>query len=284
MTGDRLAHEPEIVLIKQAQDGSRFAFAELRRRHQKSVSSVICARIRDPIEAEARTNETFGEAWANIKTYRPEKGSFGGWLRGITCREIADYFEAESRDLVVRQSRRRRRRRGNIPCRSGEPPGMQRRVSFETEMRLKPDGSEGIADDSTPPTEATALDHCCLEAISAYRRGLPKDQDEAIRLVYGQGLQLKLAADLMGIPLGTVKTLVRRGLASLKNKFANGAERARLERCLAGHSRDEFKISKWAAYWLFGGPRPDEEDMENEIWLPKGKQCRASCRPVVKEG
>jgi RNA polymerase sigma-70 factor (ECF subfamily) len=152
------------------------AFELLYRRYVRPVFGLALRRIGDRGLAEDAVQEAFAAIWRSASTYRPERGAAGGWLYTVARNAIVD-----------------RLRRGG-PSSGGEPPEL---VS----------GEAGPAEQAEDSYVAWRV-HRALEDLEPRER-------EVIELAYWSGLSQSEVADYLGLPLGTVKTRTRSGLARL---------------------------------------------------------------------
>jgi len=156
------------------------------------VHTLARRSLGDPNEAEDVTQQVFIGLWRGRRGYRPERGTLGGWIVGITRRKVADALRARSRrfDLAVRAD-----------ARVVLPP--------HTEDR----------------TEAT-VDGLVVRAELAK---LPSAQQRVLRLTFYEDLSQIQIAERTGWPLGTVKSHARRGMHRLRRglEFAFDAETVR---------------------------------------------------------
>jgi RNA polymerase sigma-70 factor (ECF subfamily) len=76
-----------------------------------------------------------------------------------------------------------------------------------------------IGDDYEQATEDEDLSHQQLSAIDAALKNLPERQRTALNLCFYEGLSNAEAADVMGIRLKALHSLIMRGKAALKTQF-----------------------------------------------------------------
>jgi RNA polymerase sigma factor (sigma-70 family) len=77
-----LATVAESMLVVTARLGDRYAFAELVRRRQATVRTLLRRLCRDAALADDLAQETFLQAWRQLPRLRAA-GAFGGWLRRV---------------------------------------------------------------------------------------------------------------------------------------------------------------------------------------------------------
>ena len=76
-----------------------------------------------------------------------------------------------------------------------------------------------IGDDYEQATEDEDLSHQQLSAIDAALKNLPERQRTALNLCFYEGLSNAEAADVLGIRLKALQSLIMRGKAALKTQF-----------------------------------------------------------------
>ena len=80
---DGSAREAETqAWVARAQDGDRWAFSELVRRHRDGVVNVVYRMCGDAALAEDAAQECFIRAWENLGKYQP-RSAFRNWLYRI---------------------------------------------------------------------------------------------------------------------------------------------------------------------------------------------------------
>jgi RNA polymerase sigma-70 factor, ECF subfamily len=163
-------------LLARVAVGDETAFARLCDVFAGPVLGEALRHLADRAAAEDVTQEVFLRIWRNARTFDPVRGSAEAW--------IATIARNAARDAL-------RRRRTT--------------VDEAVEERSDP-----AAD---PPADvANAAESLVLQAAVAE---LPPPQREVIELAYWRGLSQAEIAERLALPLGTVKTRTRRGLALL---------------------------------------------------------------------
>jgi RNA polymerase sigma-70 factor, ECF subfamily len=163
-------------LLARVAEGDREAFELLYRRYVRPLFGLALRRLGDRGHAEDAVQEAFAAIWRSASTYRPERGAAGGWLYTVARNAIVD----------------RLRRNGLAP--DAELP----------ELVSREPGPSEKAEDSYVSWRV----HRALEELQPRER-------EVIELAYWSGMSQSEVADYLGLPLGTVKTRTRSGLARL---------------------------------------------------------------------
>ena len=132
-------------------------------------------------DAEDVTQATFVAAWLGRATFDPAKGSLIGWLLGIGRRKVIDRMRAAARETRV----------------------------VETVRRLPEPAPTGR-------TRTRVVDRLVVADELAR---LPDDQRRMLELAFYDDLTHQQIATVTGVPLGTVKSHIRRGMASLKRRW-----------------------------------------------------------------
>ncbi|WP_324275345.1 RNA polymerase sigma factor [Blastococcus brunescens] len=136
-------------------------------------------------DAEDVTQQTFVSAWTGRAGYRSDKGPLPGWLVGVARHKIADTW-----------AKRERQRR-------------------ETEAAMA-DAQAAPPDRVTSGFDSQVADRfLVLEELA--RLGQP--QRGIIELAFFEDLTHAQIADRTGIPLGTVKSHIRRTLERLRTRL-----------------------------------------------------------------
>jgi RNA polymerase sigma-70 factor (ECF subfamily) len=179
----------EIALIGDARQGDLDAFNRLVLAYQDRVYSQAYRVLNDPQAADDATQEAFISAYKNLRSFRG--GSFRAWLLRIVTNACYD------------ELRRRKRK----PTTSLEP--------------LDDSGDEiesphWIADPGEMP-EDTVVRSELGKAIQNCLDKLPVDFRVIVVLVDIQGMDYLEAADVIGKPLGTVKSRLARARSRMRD-------------------------------------------------------------------
>ena len=159
--------------------GSREALEECWARWSGLVHTLALRSLGDHHDAEDVTQLVFVAAWRGRHTLDPDRGTVAGWLVGITRHKVAD----------VHAQRARRTR--DVAALAEHAP---------------PDGHD-------PPPDDRLADRLLL-AEAMERLGEPRAT--VVRLAVVDQLTHDEVSRRLDMPLGTVKSHVRRGLATLR--------------------------------------------------------------------
>jgi RNA polymerase sigma-70 factor (ECF subfamily) len=172
----RLDDASDAELLARVGERDQAAFELLYRRYVRPVFGLALRRLGDRGHAEDAVQEAFAAIWRSASTYRPERGAAGGWMYTVARNAIVD----------------RLRRSG--PIADAELP----------ELVSAGPGPDEQAEQSDVAWRV----HRALEELQPRER-------EVIELAYWSGMSQSEVAEYLGIPLGTVKTRTRSGLARL---------------------------------------------------------------------
>jgi RNA polymerase sigma-70 factor, ECF subfamily len=174
-----LADEDLMPLIGSGDTG---AFATLYDRHNRPAYSLAYRLMGERQAAGDLVQDAFLKVWQAAGSYRAQRGSARTWILSIV------------------------RNRGLDQLRSS---ASRRRIQDITQAR---------AQTSQPSEEAFAEAWRNFQGVQVREalRGLPPKQLEVIELAYFSGYTRKEIAELLEVPLGTVKGRVRMGLKKMR--------------------------------------------------------------------
>jgi RNA polymerase sigma-70 factor, ECF subfamily len=183
--------EVDLGLLQRITTRDETALAELYDRHSRLVYSVIMRILGSPSDAEEVLQETFVRVWFRADSYDALLGSPATWLVRIGRNAAIDRL-------------RTRRIRANIAVEpavhGGDPHRVVEPVTRETPETVL----EGL-------TTAGAV-RTALATLTPPQRAL-------IEAAFFEGYTHSELATRFGVPLGTVKTRIRSGLAAMRNRL-----------------------------------------------------------------
>ena len=183
----------EEQLVRKAQSGDDSAFEQLLLQHQKNVYNLCLRLLQNPDDAQDAAQESFLRAWRNLDQYHFD-AAFSTWLYRLT------------RNLCLDELRKKKRR-------------PQTSLSVQDE-----EGEEReleIADPAPVPEEAL-LQKEQQRAVALAMEQLPPEQREILQLRVVQELPYEQIAEILGLPVGTVKSRLARARIQLKKNLADG--------------------------------------------------------------
>jgi RNA polymerase sigma-70 factor (ECF subfamily) len=171
-------------LISFVGKGDAEAFTTLYDRHSHAAFSLAYRVMGERQAAEDLVQDTFLKLWRSATSYRPERGSVRTWLLSIVHNRGIDQLRSVA-------SRRRRQEKIEASAPKSQP-------------------SEAFAH-----SWRNAQREQVREALST----LPKEQLKTLELAYFSGYTHVEIAELLDVPLGTVKGRMRLGLKKIRAYF-----------------------------------------------------------------
>ncbi len=188
--------DAQLLLILAGSPGGRpfdpdinGAIGELYDRYGRLVYTVAIHVVGDSETAEEITQDVFVRACEGARTYRPEMAKVSSWLVSIT--------RHRSIDELRRRGARPEKYRVDWP-QDSDPT--------ELDSLLTADGPEAAV-------EGTLQQRGLRQVIAQ----LPHDQRQVLALAYFKGLSHSEIASLLGEPLGTVKSRIRKAMQKLRD-------------------------------------------------------------------
>ncbi len=161
--------------------GNAAALRQAFERYGGMVQRVGVLRLGNHHDAEELVQQVFVRAWKGRDGFDPARGSLGAWLLGITRRLIADRYASLARDRKI--------------------------VS----------AAESIA---PPATETKSVDRVVDRVVVGNELNkLPAEQRMVLRLAFYGDLSHSEIAATTGLPVGTVKSHIRRALIQLRKRW-----------------------------------------------------------------
>ena len=182
----RLADEDLMTLVERKRAD---AFEVLYDRHGGAAYSLAHRIVGDRSVAEDVTQEAFLSLWRSGARYDTARGSVRSWALGIVRNRAID---------ALRRS-------------SGPAP----KLDLDDEAALDTHASEEL-------TDAEAIRRETSRRLRGALNELPREQSEVIGLAYFGGFTHAEIAEMLGMPLGTVKGRMRLGLEKIRTSIAEG--------------------------------------------------------------
>jgi RNA polymerase sigma-70 factor, ECF subfamily len=181
--GDRQTEAARLIeLMTLCSRGHEQAFTELYDRTSQRIYGIILRVLRSPDHAAEVLQEVYVEAWRHSARYSPDKGSVIAWMTTMAHRRAVDRVRSVSSEVA-------------------------------REERYALAGAEREIDHVWDSVEQR-LD---VERVRRGMASLTPIQREALTLAYFGGYTQSQVAQLLKLPLGTVKTRIRDGLIGLRD-------------------------------------------------------------------
>jgi RNA polymerase sigma-70 factor (ECF subfamily) len=191
-----LAAATDQEIVARARAGEEAAYRELIRRYERPVFSLLFRMVRDRELAEDLAQETFVKALNAIESYRPEF-KFSSWIFKIANNAAIDHL---------------RRRELDTLSLDGSPHAETPEAIEATALQIG-DRQETPLD----AVEAKELGGAIEAAISQLR----PEYRSCILLRHVEGRAYEEIAEILGLPLGTVKTYIHRARNELRVALAH---------------------------------------------------------------
>jgi len=186
--------DQEVVLL--ARGGQERAYRELVRRYERPIFSLLYRMVRDRELAEDLSQETFVKALNAIESYRPEY-KFSSWLFKIANNAAIDHLRRRELDTLSLE---------------GSPHAVPPDAMEATALQIG-DRAENPLD----IVEAKELGGEIERAIAQLR----PEYRACILLRHVDGRAYEEIAEMLDLPLGTVKTYIHRARNELRRLLAH---------------------------------------------------------------
>ena len=179
-TGPVVTSEEDLLLATAR--GDQQAFAALYDRLAPTVHGIVRRVVRDPAQSEEVSQEVFVEIWRTAVRFDPDRGTARSWALTMAHRRAIDRVRSEqaSRDRTQRVA----------------------------------DGQHVRAYDEVSEHVEVGFEH---DQVRTALGTLTDLQRQAVELAYYQGYTYREVSELLGTPLGTIKTRMRDGLIRLRD-------------------------------------------------------------------
>jgi RNA polymerase sigma-70 factor (ECF subfamily) len=172
-----------LTLSGRLVEGDEIALEEIYDRWSALVHTYALRALRDPHDAEDVTQQVFVAAWRSRHTLTPSPAALPAWLVGIARHKVADVRAARAREA--------------------------NRLAAVVSLPVPHDDALQSAD------EDVAERLVVRQAVE----DLPDPRRTIMFLAFWEGHSHAEIAEKVGLPLGTVKSHVRRGLMKLHQQL-----------------------------------------------------------------
>ncbi len=189
-----LTDEQLLVGYARGEEGQQ-AFAELIRRYQQELFAFLARFVSDSAAADDLFQETFIQVHRNAKSFDPER-RFRPWLFTIAANKARDYLRSAGRHAAQSLD--------NVTGRPGESDA----PAFVDLM------DSGMA---PPPRELSqAEDVATVQRVLAE---MPSHYREVLVMSYFHQFAYREMAEMLAVPLGTVKSRLHAALAAFAKAY-----------------------------------------------------------------
>ncbi|WP_238157419.1 RNA polymerase sigma factor [Kribbella sp. VKM Ac-2571] len=182
MTSRDAGDQPVAEIAKAFAEGREAGLSAAYRHWSGLVFTLALRSLGSRADAEDVTQQVFVAAWRSRGTFDPDHGDLGAWITGITRHCIADRFAVRRRE--VRKT--------------------------EAAVRLADGRTAPQVVDESVVNRVIIADE--LARIDDPRRTI-------LRLAFYEDQTHPQIAEQLGLPLGTVKSHIRRGLLQLRDRL-----------------------------------------------------------------
>ena len=170
------------ALLARVARGDEAAFEQTYDQVADAVFGLVRRVVRDPAQSEEVTQEVLVEVWRTASRYEPARGSAMAWIMTMAHRRAVDRVRSEQA-ASDRQARAANR----------EQVVVYDEVAEDVETRLDRERVRR-----------------CLDTLTDLQR-------QSMALAYYEGYTYREVAELLTVPLGTVKTRMRDGMIRMRD-------------------------------------------------------------------
>ncbi|MFE9119072.1 sigma-70 family RNA polymerase sigma factor [Streptomyces sp. NPDC007172] len=182
ISGARSAGPDLPELLDRVARGDQDAFSSLYDAVGGPVLGLVRTVVRDPAQSEEVAQEVLVDVWRTAARYRRDRGSVMNWVLTLAHRRAVDRVRSAQ-------------------------------AATEREHRAALLEQTPAFDDVTEQVESRLE----REQVRRCLRTLTELQRQSVTLAYYRGMTYREVAELLAVPLGTVKTRLRDGLIRLRD-------------------------------------------------------------------
>ena len=178
----------DYALVQLIAQGNAHAFEEVFEREMMSVYKLAYVHVKDEAVAEDITQETFSRLWTNASKWKPE-AQIKTWLLKVSRNLSIDVLRKKKNDLKKQE---------------------RFFVDQHTDLQTRQKHNYQIVMDRQQVSES----------INEALFSLPERQREALSLVYYTGCTGAEAAQVMGLTLSALESLLARARRNLRERLS----------------------------------------------------------------
>jgi RNA polymerase sigma-70 factor (ECF subfamily) len=177
-----MIEDPDAELVARAGQGDRAAAQALMARHLPKMTSLARRMLGDGNEAEDAVQDAFMRLWTHAARWQPGQAKFETWLYRVTLNQCYDRLRA------------------------------RKTVDLDAALHVA---------DPSPSPESRLSDATVSRAIAAAVQELPERQRAAIALCHYQECGNIEAAEILGVSVEALESLLARGRRSLRARLSH---------------------------------------------------------------
>ncbi|MEM8858268.1 MAG: sigma-70 family RNA polymerase sigma factor [Chloroflexota bacterium] len=181
-------HQEDYLILQRIVARDEAALRQLMDRYKNRLMGVSFKVLYSRELAEEVVMDVFVRVWERGSTFKPDRGNVRGWLMQMTRNRSIDY---------LRKSGRR----------------------VDDEAIGWTDVHDNVIPSGKNDPEKSTQQGFLAKQVQAALAELSEDQQRVLSLAYFGGMSNSEIAAETGIPLGTVKTRIRRGMLKLKESL-----------------------------------------------------------------
>ena len=184
-------------LMAAVAKGDQLAYQALVRAHLPPIARYALRLLGNPRDTEDIAQETFLRLWTGASRWDPAKAQLTTWLHRIAHNLCVDHL----------------RKQGRLTLTETLDEELEQRAEGEQDAHLL---SDGIHEDQESLANKERLDRAL--------RGLSESQRSALLLCHYQGFSNREAADIMGVSVKALESLVARAKRGLRAQLTENVE------------------------------------------------------------
>lgn len=177
-----------LLLIRLIKQGDELALGKLYDNTAKLVYSLTLRILKNVQDSEEVTQEVFYSVWKKASSFDTTKGKVLGWIVAIAHNKALDRI------------------------RSKRQKDKSREVTLAENIII-----ESKTDSLDDEVSSNLIQKESLDSVKMVTNILPADEQHLIGLAFYDGLTHSKIAEHLNIPLGTVKTKIRRAIGRLRD-------------------------------------------------------------------